>query len=146
MVVCLRHQHRIASTTHRINARRSNTRNTISTPYQLCRAEDDSNIAWSPDTYYRHVLALIQTRQTILPKRLRAPGPDAAQTQAILASAAHAPDHHELLTWRLIVVPVGARVTPVVVLVGVVVSGGQAWTIGRLTATVSAGEHEFGSS
>ena len=53
--------------------------------------------------------ALIQTRQTILPKRLRAPGPDAAQTQAILAAAAHAPDHHELLPWRLVVVPAGAR-------------------------------------
>ena len=53
--------------------------------------------------------ALIQTRQTILPKRLIAPGPDAEQTQAILAAAAHAPDHHELLPWRFILVPQAAR-------------------------------------
>ena len=53
--------------------------------------------------------ALIHTRQTILPKRLGAPGPDAAQTQAILGAAASAPDHHELLPWRFIVVPPAAR-------------------------------------
>ncbi|MCL1962222.1 MAG: nitroreductase family protein [Desulfovibrionaceae bacterium] len=53
--------------------------------------------------------ALIQTRQTLLPKRLLAPGPSAAQTRQILAAAAHAPDHHELLPWRLILVPEDAR-------------------------------------
>ena len=53
--------------------------------------------------------ALIQTRQTLLPKRLLAPGPDAAQTRQILAAAAHAPDHHELLPWRFILVPEAAR-------------------------------------
>ena len=34
--------------------------------------------------------ALIQTRQSTLPKRLAGPGPDAAQTQTILAAAASA--------------------------------------------------------
>ena len=53
--------------------------------------------------------ALIHTRQTFLPKRLFEPGPDAAQTQAILGAAASAPDHHELLPWRFIVVPASAR-------------------------------------
>ncbi len=53
--------------------------------------------------------ALIHTRQTILPKRLGEPGPDAAQTQAILAAAASAPDHHELLPWRFVLVPAAAR-------------------------------------
>jgi len=53
--------------------------------------------------------ALIQTRQTLLPKRLCVPGPDAAQTRQILAAAAHAPDHHELLPWRFISVPEAAR-------------------------------------
>ena len=53
--------------------------------------------------------ALIQTRQTVLPKRLLAPGPDAGQTRRILAAAAHAPDHHELLPWRFVVVPESAR-------------------------------------
>lgn len=53
--------------------------------------------------------ALIHTRQTILPKRLGEPGPDAAQLQAILGAAASAPDHHELLPWRFVVVPAAAR-------------------------------------
>jgi nitroreductase len=53
--------------------------------------------------------ALIHTRQTLLPKRLCEPGPDAAQTRQILAAAAHAPDHHELLPWRFIMVPKAAR-------------------------------------
>ena len=53
--------------------------------------------------------ALIHTRQTILPRRLGAPGPDAAQTAAILAAAAHAPDHHRLLPWRFVIVPAAAR-------------------------------------
>jgi nitroreductase len=49
--------------------------------------------------------ALIHTRQTLLPKRLCAPGPGAVQMRQILAAAAHAPDHHELLPWRFILVP-----------------------------------------
>ena len=53
--------------------------------------------------------ALIHTRQTILPKRLAEPGPDAAQLQAILGAAASAPDHHELLPWRFVLVPTGGR-------------------------------------
>jgi nitroreductase len=53
--------------------------------------------------------ALIEARQTILPKRLVAPGPDAAQLRQILAAAAHAPDHDRLLPWRFIVVPQAAR-------------------------------------
>jgi nitroreductase len=53
--------------------------------------------------------ALIHTRQTLLPKRLLAPGPDAAQTRQILAAAGHAPDHHQLLPWRFVLVPGPAR-------------------------------------
>ncbi|QTD44668.1 nitroreductase family protein [Ottowia testudinis] len=53
--------------------------------------------------------ALIRTRQTILPKRLAEPGPDAAQTQLILSAAADAPDHHELLPWRFVQVTASAR-------------------------------------
>ncbi|MCA0327455.1 MAG: nitroreductase family protein [Proteobacteria bacterium] len=52
---------------------------------------------------------LIHTRQTLLPKRLFAPGPSAAQLRQMLAAAAHAPDHHELLPWRFILVPESAR-------------------------------------
>lgn len=53
--------------------------------------------------------ALIEARQTILPKRLVAPGPDAAQLRQILAAAAHAPDHDRRVPWRFVVVPRAAR-------------------------------------
>lgn len=55
------------------------------------------------------IRTLMQTRQTILPKRLDAPGPDSAQLQQILAVAAHAPDHRQLLPWRFVLIPEGAR-------------------------------------
>ena len=64
----------------------------------------------SPDWAFV-VSELIQARQTVLPKRLMDPGPDAAQTQAILAAAAAAPDHMQLLPWRFILVPAGQRAT-----------------------------------
>lgn len=52
---------------------------------------------------------LIQARQTVLPKRLAAPAPDAAQQQAMLAAAGAAPDHGQLLPWRFIAVPATQR-------------------------------------
>jgi nitroreductase len=52
---------------------------------------------------------LQQARQTILPKRLSAPGPNAAQLAQILAAAASAPDHGQLLPWRFILVPSALR-------------------------------------
>ena len=53
--------------------------------------------------------ALLQARQTILPKRLGAPKPDAAELAQIVGAAAHAPDHGQLLPWRLVQVPLAAR-------------------------------------
>jgi len=50
-------------------------------------------------------LALVEARQTILPKRLAAPGPDSAQLRQILEAAAHAPDHDRLVPWRFVIVP-----------------------------------------
>lgn len=47
---------------------------------------------------------LLQSRQTILPKRLMAPGPDAEQLAHILGAAAQAPDHGQLLPWRFVVI------------------------------------------
>lgn len=52
---------------------------------------------------------LIRARQTVLPKRLAAPGPDAAQFLAMLEAAAAAPDHGQLLPWRLVEVPDSRR-------------------------------------
>ncbi|WP_426148541.1 nitroreductase family protein [Polaromonas sp. DSR2-3-2] len=53
--------------------------------------------------------ALMQSRQTILPKRLATPGPDAGQLGMILDAAATAPDHGQLLPWRFVLVPQAAR-------------------------------------
>lgn len=53
--------------------------------------------------------ALIQSRQTILPKRLGWPGPQDSDLRAILNAAGHAPDHGQLLPWRLVLVPEAAR-------------------------------------
>lgn len=52
---------------------------------------------------------LMQSRQTILPKRLVAPGPDGEHLRAILDAAGSAPDHGQLLPWRFIRVPQEAR-------------------------------------
>ena len=52
---------------------------------------------------------LMQFRQTILPKRLEAPGPIEAQLQILLGVAASAPDHRQLLPWRLVLVPPTTR-------------------------------------
>jgi len=54
-------------------------------------------------------LMLIRTRQTVLPKRLVAPGPDAAQLQLLFEAAAAAPDHEQRLPWRFIGVPADQR-------------------------------------
>lgn len=48
------------------------------------------------------VLALIGSRQSVMPKRLEAPGPDAAQLRQLVDAAACAPDHRGLRPWRLI--------------------------------------------
>lgn len=53
--------------------------------------------------------ALIHTRQTVLPKRLLAPGPDPVQLQQIFEAAAAAPDHAQRLPWRFVVVPAKKR-------------------------------------
>lgn len=62
-----------------------------------------------PASWSQWAAALIQHRQTILPKRLIAPGPDEPELAAIFEAAASAPDHGELLPWRFIVVPSVAR-------------------------------------
>lgn len=51
----------------------------------------------------------MQSRQTILPKRLHEPSPDAQQLDMILNAAASAPDHGQLLPWRFVLVPPSAR-------------------------------------
>lgn len=53
--------------------------------------------------------ALIEARQTILPKRLAAPGPSPDELRRILSAAGHAPDHDRLLPWRFIIVSDSAR-------------------------------------
>lgn len=47
-------------------------------------------------------LALIQSRHSVAPKRLVAPGPTLAQLQQLVEAAACAPDHRGLRPWRLL--------------------------------------------
>ena len=65
--------------------------------------------AFDPETVERECARaaadLIHARQTVLPKRLLAPGPDIDQLQALLGAAAAAPDHGQLLPWRFVIVP-----------------------------------------
>lgn len=55
------------------------------------------------------VALLMQSRQTILPKRLGGQGPDARQLRMILEAAASAPDHGQLRPWRFVLVPQVSR-------------------------------------
>ena len=48
------------------------------------------------------VLALIGSRQSVMPRRLLAPGPDDAQLRQMVDAAACAPDHCGLRPWRLV--------------------------------------------
>lgn len=52
---------------------------------------------------------LIHSRRTTLPKRLVGPGPDPGQRLKILWAAAAAPDHDQILPWRLIEIPTAQR-------------------------------------
>lgn len=52
---------------------------------------------------------LMEARQTILPKRLEGPGPDADELLTWLSSAASAPDHGQNLPWRFVFVPARQR-------------------------------------
>lgn len=54
-------------------------------------------------------LALITSRQNILPKRLAAPGPTPEQVDAMFSCAAAAPDHGMVMPWRFVVVPTDKR-------------------------------------
>ncbi|MFP8780246.1 nitroreductase family protein [Hydrogenophaga sp. RWCD_12] len=47
----------------------------------------------------------MDTRQTVLPKRLVGPGPSAQELQEWLTSATSAPDHERVRPWRLVLVP-----------------------------------------
>jgi nitroreductase len=51
------------------------------------------------------VQALIESRETVLPRCLVEPGPTPAQLDALLTLAAAAPDHGKLTPWRFILVP-----------------------------------------
>jgi len=55
------------------------------------------------------VRELIESRQTVLPKRLVEPGPTPAELQMLLELAAAAPDHGQLTPWRFIAVPAAQR-------------------------------------
>ncbi len=54
-------------------------------------------------------LSLLATRRSGRPREMTAPGPDAAQLNAILAIAARTPDHGKINPWRFVIVPDASR-------------------------------------
>jgi nitroreductase len=54
-------------------------------------------------------LALLHTRRSAKPRSLIAPGPDAAQLDAILRAAVRVPDHGKLAPWRFVIVAADQR-------------------------------------
>lgn len=55
------------------------------------------------------LLALMQARRHIAPRRLAEPGPDRMQWLALVEAAATAPDHRSIRPWRFVLVPAGGR-------------------------------------
>lgn len=52
---------------------------------------------------------VINQRQNVGPKRLGAPGPNAAQLEQLVLAAAAAPDHGRLTPWRFVLIPEDKR-------------------------------------
>ncbi len=50
-------------------------------------------------------LSLLTTRRSGKPRDLVAPGPDAAQLEAMITIAARTPDHGKLAPWRFVIIP-----------------------------------------
>ncbi|HYD76947.1 nitroreductase [Ramlibacter sp.] len=63
----------------------------------------------APDEAAAWAQAWIESRRTVLPKRLAAPGPSGADLARIVQAAGAAPDHDRLLPWRFVLVPEAAR-------------------------------------
>lgn len=57
------------------------------------------------DSATRLVSQLMASRQTVLPKRLVAPGPDAGELEQLFQVAATAPDHDLINPWRFLIIP-----------------------------------------
>ena len=55
------------------------------------------------------LLGCMRRRSQTGPRHLLEPGPDARQQQQLFEAAATAPDHGQILPWRLVVVPAQAR-------------------------------------
>lgn len=65
--------------------------------------------AWSPEPLAEAACALIASRQNVSPRRLVGPAPSKAHLERLFAAAAAAPDHGQLLPWRLVIVPPDKR-------------------------------------
>jgi nitroreductase len=63
-------------------------------------ASDASHLGWPSMT---DALALLQTRRSVKPQDLAAPGPSASEIDTLLTIAARVPDHGKLTPWRFII-------------------------------------------
>ena len=55
------------------------------------------------------VTEVIASRQTILPKRLTEPGPNAQELTQLFSAVAAAPDHDLIMPWRFLLIPKNMR-------------------------------------
>ena len=55
------------------------------------------------------MLEVLRERRTVLPKRLMSPGPSPQELQLLLEAASTAPDHAQIVPWRLISFPESSR-------------------------------------
>lgn len=79
------------------------------TPVVAARAGAASTLSSPASELVVLAAELIKARRTVRPRRLEAPGPDAEQLDCMLAAAAAAPDHGEIVPWRFMLVPAEAR-------------------------------------
>lgn len=63
----------------------------------------------APDEAAAWAQVWIESRRTVLPKRLAPPGPSGEDLARIVQAAGAAPDHDRLLPWRFVLVPGAAR-------------------------------------
>lgn len=79
-------------------------------------------------------LSHLRTRRSGKPRDMIAPGPDAAELDAMIAVAARTPDHGKLAPWRFVVVPDDARAALATLLRDAFVADNPAATEGQLAA------------
>ncbi len=103
-------------------------------PSALCGAVGTPTCAGMDFNDRSSLLSYLRTRRSGKPRDMVAPGPDAAELDAMIAIAARTPDHGKLAPWRFVVVPPEARGALAEVLRDAFVAGNAGATEAQLQA------------